>query len=227
MKRILRVGLYIIGLLTLTLGLSLNSQAGWGSAAIISIANVTANAKGISFGLACTVEYLILVLIQIAILRRRTGMTEVLQLFISFIMGGMMDFYCRFIVLPKETLFWRVVFVLAGVVVTGIGACIALNMRIAPGPADGFVQTISDVTGKARGTCKNVIDALCMTTSFVLSLMLTGRVIGVGLGTLAAVLLTGRVMFIFDKYTRDGMCAMVGVDPNRQLTPSPVTQEAG
>ena len=44
---------------------------------------------------------------------------------------------------------------IAGIVLTGIGAAMSLNMRVIPNPGDGIVQAIADFVRKPVGITKN------------------------------------------------------------------------
>lgn len=76
----------------------------------------------------------------------------------------------------------------------------SLNMRIIPNPGDGIVQAISDCVGKSVGFTKNCFDLfnICLTT--FIGLIFAHKLIGIGLGTVIAVLGVGRVIAVFNHH---------------------------
>lgn len=210
LKKGLRTMIYLLGMATLALGLSLNTLTGWGVAPIISLAAVFSSVLNISYGTACAAQYVILVAAQLLLLRRNAGWMHLLQIPVSFILGFFIDFFSGFLPGPQGMAI-RLLYLAFGITCTGVGACMILNMRLASSPADGFVQAVSDVTGRSRGLCKNIIDLSCAVAALVLGLVLTGEIVGIGIGTVAAVICTGRVMALFDRLTKETMCALAGV----------------
>ena len=71
-------------------------------------------------------------------------------------------------------------------------------MRIIPNPGDGVVQSLADLTGWKLGSSKNVFDLRCVVITLLLSLLASGSIVGVGLGTLLAMLGTGRTVALFN-----------------------------
>ena len=97
------------------------------------------------------------------------------------------------------------------ILLTGIGVCMMVNMELAPNPADGLVDSISQRSGKNMGLCKNLFDLACVVVTVTISLLLDGTVIGIGLGTVATVLFTGRVIALVNRFLRDPMRRMAGL----------------
>ncbi|MFQ9212609.1 MAG: DUF6198 family protein [Eubacterium ventriosum] len=91
----------------------------------------------------------------------------------------------------------RVLVLLVAIVLTGLAA-MSLDMRIIPKPGDGIVQAISDFVGKDIGLVKNCFDVfnICLTT--VMCLVFIGHIVGIGIGTVIAVIGVGRVIAAFN-----------------------------
>ena len=86
----------------------------------------------------------------------------------------------------------RVVFLIIAIILTGIGAAMSLNMRIVPNPGDGIVQAIADTVHKSVGFTKNCFDLTNITITIILSFVFAGHLVGVGVGTLLAMIGVGR-----------------------------------
>ena len=84
------------------------------------------------------------------------------------------------------------VFLIIAIILTGIGAAMSLNMRIVPNPGDGIVQAIADTVNKIVGFTKNCFDLTNITITIILSFVFAGHLVGVGVGTLLAMIGVGR-----------------------------------
>jgi uncharacterized membrane protein YczE len=96
----------------------------------------------------------------------------------------------------------RIIFLVVAIICTGVGAALSLNMRIVPNPGDGIVQTIADVTHKDNGFIKNCVDITCVIITCAVGLFFSGKIIGIGIGTLMAMIGVGRVIAVFNRLTR-------------------------
>ena len=106
----------------------------------------------------------------------------------------------------------RVVFLIIAIILTGIGAAMSLNMRIVPNPGDGIVQAIADTVHKSVGFTKNCFDLTNITITIVLSFVFTGHLVGVGVGTVLAMIGVGRTIAVFNHFTYEKMKQMAGVE---------------
>lgn len=95
----------------------------------------------------------------------------------------------------------RVLFLLLAIVLTGIGAALSLTMRLVPNPGDGIVQAIADCFQKSVGFTKNCFDLFCIAVTVVIGFLFSGHIVGIGLGTLLAMLGVGRVIALFHRLT--------------------------
>lgn len=106
----------------------------------------------------------------------------------------------------------RLLILLLALLCTGIGAAMSLNMRIVPNPDDGIVQAISDCIHRSVGFTKNCFDVLNVTITIVISLVCTGRLHGIGIGTVLAVILVGRTIAVFHHFTKEKLTALAGIE---------------
>ena len=90
-------------------------------------------------------------------------------------------------------LFWRL-----AIILTGAGAALTVDMNLIANPGDGFVQAVSMRIGKDLGTAKNLVDISCVIVSTLIGFAAAGRLVGVGLGTLIAMIGVGRVIALFN-----------------------------
>ena len=208
----LRGMVYVAGLVILAFGITLNSKVGLGVSPLVSIAFCLSEFTELSFADATLLEYCMFVLIELvlhAVTKRGRAVLvlDILQIplslaftrFMSLFSGFIPDFATTF---PESA--WggipvRLLILLLAVAFTGIGSAMSIDMRIVPNPGDGIVQALSDVSGRETGFVKNCFDLLNVCIAAVLGLTLLGRLSGVGIGTVIAVLGVGRVVFLFNR----------------------------
>lgn len=235
MKRetLTRFGFYIAGLLILALGLISNTKADLGVSPIISVSYSAATIWNFNFGNAVFVQYSIFVAAELllhALLylrQRRVGkkgslnlkrvfLMDILQLLLSLIFTRFMNLFSLY--LPDfsgSALTERILVLLIAIALTGIGAAMSLNMRLVPNPGDGIVQTISDFAGKKVGFIKNCFDAFNIAAAILVGLACTGTLVGVGLGTVCAVIGVGRVIALFNHIFGKQLLSLSGLpQPN-------------
>jgi uncharacterized membrane protein YczE len=88
----------------------------------------------------------------------------------------------------------RIAVLLISVILVGTGAALSLDMRLIANPGDGLVQAVSDRAGIDLGLSKNIVDITCVTLTCILSMTVSHRILGVGIGTLIAMIGIGRVI---------------------------------
>ncbi len=201
-----RFMIYIAGLVLLALGLSLNVKTGMGASAIVSVSYALSLASGVGFGDTTLMLYALFVVLELLVLAlahkldAKRAVLTLLQLPLSLVFTRVMDLVG--ILIPDVSacpMPLRLVVLFLAIACTGAGAALSLDMRIVPNPGDGIVQAFSDASGKTTGLVKNLFDLVNIILAIALSLALTGRVEAVGFGTIAAVILVGRVIAVVNK----------------------------
>jgi uncharacterized membrane protein YczE len=226
-QQILRWCFYLAGLLVLALGITINTKAGLGVSPIISVSYSISTIWKLNFGNTTLVLYgafvvveLILHLLKKPPHLKRVLVLDVLQFPLSLVFTRFLNLFSAWIPNFKvdfagtvlASLPVRIVVLVVAIILTGVGAAMSLNMRIIPNPGDGIVQAISDVVGKPVGLTKNCFDLfnICVTTT--VGLVFAGHIVGIGLGTVLAVIGVGRVMAIFNKLCMNKMLAVTGME---------------
>jgi uncharacterized membrane protein YczE len=202
-------------MIILALGISLNAKTALGVSPIISTAYCASTITGYNFGNMTFVLYTLFVCVEIVIHLcrglKRNAAADCLQVIVSLIFTRFLNVFDFFIPnLGSEqmqgtfagSLAGRILFLIVAIICTGVGAALSLNMRIIPNPGDGIVQTIADAVGKDNGFVKNCVDITCVIITCAAGLIFSGKIIGIGIGTLMAMIGVGRVIAVFNKLTR-------------------------
>lgn len=91
----------------------------------------------------------------------------------------------------------------------------SLSMRLVPNPGDGIVQAIADCIHKKIGFTKNCFDLLNISITISIGLLLAGKLTGIGIGTVIAVLGVGRTIVLFQHFTLHKMNELAGLETAR------------
>ncbi len=206
-----RGGLYVFGMVVLALGLTLNTEAGLGSSAIISVPYTISRGTGISLANLTLVLYCIFVAAQFVIKGRNRKLTDALQIVLSIV-------FTRFMALFKAALGYHsgnfgmdLATLIAGLVLTGIGAALTVDMRLVPNPGDGIVSCIADRTGKELGFTKNCVDLCSVAISLLLGCLFGAPLLGIGLGTILSMIGVGRVIAVFNHFAKKPLERLAGL----------------
>lgn len=232
---------YVIGLLILAMGLTLNTKAGLGVSAIISVSESISLIFNLNFGNVTLVLYAVFVVIELILhlisgwkkkknspealvhanraSRKYIFLVDILQFPLSIAFTRFLNIFSA--ILPDfpegdgntlPVIIMRVIVLIIAIMLTGIGAAATLNMRLIPNPGDGIVQAIADTIHKNVAFTKNCFDVVNITISVVISLVFAGRLRGVGIGTVLAVVGVGRAMAVFNHFAYKKMKELTEVE---------------
>lgn len=199
-KKRLRILVYVVGMFILALGLTLNTKANLGVSPIISVPYSISQITGLNFGDLTFVVYAMFVVVQIIIHIRLKNhkriASDILQLPLSLIFTRLLNIFIVYIP-TSQNLEIRFVILTFAIICTGIGAAMSLSMQIVPNPGDGIVQALAERFDKSVGITKNLFDCLNLSITLCISLFIAHQIVGVGIGTVIAVVGVGRVISLF------------------------------
>ena len=205
--------LYVLGLVSLAFGISLTAKVNLGVSPIVSVSYVVSEIGKFNFANTTFVLYCLFVVAEVLIHMIRKEKTkaamDVLQIPLSLVFTRFMNLYN--VVLPdfsKVTGFFgmipgRILVLCVSIFFTALGITLSVNTKLVPNPGDGIVKTIADVAGWEQGFSKNVFDGCCIVTAILLGLIFERRVIGIGIGTVMAVFITGRFVALINHFILD------------------------
>ncbi len=196
-KWILRIALYLIGIMVLALGITLNTKTNLGVSPIISMPYAVAQIFGYETGTAVFVAYLIFIVLQIVLLKGKFPPFQLLQVAASYLTSAFITIFDRIFPAPDQMGMRLLVLVLAG-----IGAAVTVDVNIVPNPADGLARVLGERCGKNMGFGKNLFDFSAIVISLAIGLIDAGRPVGIGIGTVIAMVCTGRVIAAFNHFAK-------------------------
>ena len=203
--------IYFIGLIVLALGIVLNTKTLLGVSPIISIPYNICHIWHLNLGAITFVFYCFCVLIESILKGKEFKLYELLQIPMSLVTSVFINIFDRYLNIVPDTLGQKLLVLFFAIVVTGIGAATMVNMKLVPNPADALAATIGDKLGKGMGIGKNVFDVTCFCTSGIIGLVFTRHIIGLGIGTVLAVIFTGRVIAVYNYFLKHSMQNLAGI----------------
>ena len=199
-KKRLQILVYVVGMFILAIGLTLNTKANLGVSPIISVPYSISQITGLNFGDLTFVVYAIFVVVQIIIHIRLKNhkriVSDILQLPLSLIFTRLLNIFSTYIP-TAQNLGIRFIVLTLAIICTGVGAAMSLSMQLVPNPGDGIVQSLAEGFNKSVGLTKNLFDCFNLCITLCISIFIVHQIVGVGIGTVIAVLGVGRVIALF------------------------------
>ncbi len=206
-----RLLIYAAGLIILACGITMNTKTSMGVSPIISVPYSISEIWKLNFGNMTFIVYALFVVIQ-AVLMRRITLNLVLQLPLSLVFTRFLNLF-NMILPDSGPYIWEKLLMLAvAISLTGIGIIMSVKTDLVPNPGDGIVHEIALAMKKSMGFTKNCFDLLNLCISCTVGMLFAGHLIGIGLGTVLTVLLTGRAVAFFSCMILKPMLKICGLD---------------
>lgn len=202
---------YALGTATLALGLALSAKTGLGTSPLTCVSYMIAKATGLGFGSCTFYVYLGFIVIELAMVKRGRRGLILLQIPVNFVLTQVMDLWGAVIAIAPAGMGARVLVQLLGIACTGVGSALSLLPRLVPNPGGGLVQTVSDFFKMELGLAKNVVDFVNVLLAAVIGAACGNALMGVGVGTVMAVILTGRVVYAFNRLFKARILRLCGM----------------
>ena len=210
-KRSVRFIIYLLGMVLLALGITLNTQAGLGASAIVSVPYTVSRGTGLDFANMTLITYCVLVAAQFVIKGKNRRWIDLLQIVVSIVFTRFMALFQYGIRYQNGFLPTDLLVLVLGILFTGIGAAMTVDMQLIPNPGDGIVSSLADRFGKELGFSKNCFDAFCVACSLVIGFSFGNPLLGIGLGTVLSMVGVGRVIYFFNHFAKARLQQLAGL----------------
>lgn len=194
--------IFIISLFFSALGVAFTKHGELGVSPISSVANVlSCKFSFFSLGNWLIIWNCVLILGQIAILRKNFQLIQLLQVPLSFLFGWFTDFGLWVVSpIPADSYPIRLLMIVIGIIILGFGISLSVIANVIMNSGEAFVKALSDAVHKDFGNVKIGFDISCVVGAIVLSLIFFEfRIVGTREGTVISALLTGITVKIFTK----------------------------
>lgn len=201
MNKLKRYLLFLVGLFINALGVSLVTKASLGTSPISSIPYVLSLKFLPTLGNFTIIFSILLIILQIAILRKNFKMENILQIPVSIAFGYFIDLtmYLFFWVNPGNYVM-KLIALLAGCIVLGFGVYLEVLADVVMLPGESFVRAVVQTWNTNFGTTKIIFDSSMTIIAGILSFVFWGKLNGVREGTIIAALLVGFIARLFGKH---------------------------
>ena len=207
-----RLFFYVMSLLILALGITLNTKTGLGVSPIISVSYNISELFQLNFGNVTFVYYVLFVFAQLIIRGKNRRWHDLLQIVVSMVFTRFLNLYNDYLPIHFEKLWQNVLLLILAVVLTRIGAALSVNMELVPNPGDGIVAALADFFHKDMGFMKNVFDISNVCFSLILGFVFGRYFLGIGIGTVITMLGVGRVIAVFNHFCKKKMAQLSGLE---------------
>ena len=196
-----RIVIYCIGIVILACGITMNTKTNLGVSPVISVPYNITQILGLPLGLPVFVYYAFLIFLQYVLLPKEFTFKKFLQIICALLTSACVQVFD--IILPSpDSWILRILMLAAAILLTGLGMNISVGMDIVPNPADGLASDIGRKIGKDMGLGKNILDAVSIIVAILIGLIFRGSLLGIGIGTVVAVIFTGRTVALFRRPTQ-------------------------
>ena len=187
--------LMLSGLFIMALAMAFLSAADLGISPVQSLAYVLSNKfpDFLSFGVASGAWNIILVVVQIALLRRNFRLWELLQIPLSLYFAVVIDLARKIVTVSPETYPARILTMLLGIVILAFGISLTLRGNLVMNSGEATVKALAEKTKKSFGNVKVVFDLSIVASAVAASFIFFGRFRFdmIGIGTLCSACMTG------------------------------------
>ena len=202
-KNIKELIIYILGMSILGLGLTLCTKFNLGTSALVALPYAVSNIYNLNFGNITLIYYIIFIIVQVIlhiIMKKYTSIIgDISQIIISVILTRYLNLLNNIIPMSSElNIILRIILYIIPIIFIGVGISLAVKTKYPPNPTNGLIKTLAEFTKKEVGLIKNITDITLVVITIIFSLLASNKLIGVGIGTVMAMLGVGRVIHYFD-----------------------------
>lgn len=193
MSLIKRYILLLAGLTVMAFGVTFSIKGNLGTSPISSVPYAVSRFTPLTVGTATIVMHCVFIVIQIAVLRKKYQLIQLMQLPVAFFFGYLTDFGVWAVQgLSCVNYMQQWLACLVGILLVAIGVSMEVKAGVVVLAGEGVVLAFCQVLPKAKfGYMKVGFDVMLVAAACVLSLLFTGQVQGVREGTVAAAVFVG------------------------------------
>ena len=206
-----RGGIYLSGMMIIAVGITLSTKSGLGIAPMTSAPYALAASLQVSFSNTVFFVYVGMVFIQWLIQGKNRTWKVFLQIPSSLVFTSFLRWFEQLMPLSCENLWQKLLTAAAGSILIGIGFAMMVDMQLIPNPPDGLIFVTSEATKKDLGLWKNIFDMTFVILAGMIDWFSCGHLRSIGLGTMIAMVLTGRVVALTNRLWKEKMLRKAGM----------------
>lgn len=199
---------YIISIITMSFSVAMASAADLGLSMVVAPAYIISQALGfLTFGQS---EYVVqgLLFLAFCLIIKRFRPVYLVSFGTCLIYGVMLDFWRTVIpmfnpaITMPGSMEWpvRIGFFVISSVITAFSVAMSFHSYLYPQMYDFFVKGLAAAKGWERGRVKRIYDLSSLAVAVVLTLLIFGRFVGVGVATIVTALINSPIIAGFDRW---------------------------
>lgn len=191
----------VAGLFVVAVGIALSAKASLGISPVSCLPYVLSNLLPMTVGQLTICLHAVLILLQILLLRKSYRPIQLAQLALAIVFGYFIDF-ANFLFSGLQISAYpvQVVACLASCILIGFGVFLEVRAGLVTLAAEGLAKALEAVTGREFGKMKIAVDVTLVSISIVISLIAFRSLNGVREGTVAAAILVGMFVRVFNRH---------------------------
>lgn len=211
--------IYIISLFLLAIGITFSINADLGVSPVASLGYAFALISPMSLGVATLVSNLLFILIQFMLTREFKLKSYIVQLIIAFVVSLFLDVaFASMQVLPTaDVLSLKILYLIVSLFVIAFAVTLYLLSGLPMMPYDTVVPIISEKFKLKFSTAKMICDVSTVVISLIICLIVLGSWGSIGIGTIIAALLIGKILGVFMKYIREPLLAWLNAGHKEEV----------
>lgn len=225
--------IYSFGTFFLAAGITLHTKTALGVSPLVSLPYSISKIWELSFPMLNFIMYLIYLTIQFILNGKERQMSDLLQIPFAIVFNLMLqlisvgyDSFMAFCGFHMEAVIPRIILLAVAISLTGIGISMMVSMKIIPNPGDGLAKSVAYAMKKNLGFGKNLIDFVSVALTCATSIIATGHLVGVGVGTIAGMIFVGRCVAVFNHFFLEKMLRAAGERPAASILPENTSSES-
>lgn len=189
-----RIGIYLLGMVTVSTGIVLCALCGLGISPISSWPYILADVLPFSFGTLTMMFHLVNIVFQYLLEKNLVNIRVLLQIPVAVAFGAMIDVIKGMITVNTNSIICQIIALMLSVFLTALGMVLIINMDMIQNPPDGCVKAISEKTGIEMGNMKLLYDFFMVITSTIVGYLLLGDFRGLGIATIVSAIFVGKIL---------------------------------
>ena len=206
-----RFAIYLMGLPMIAVGVTLSTKAGLGLTTIASFPYAISQALHVNYAVTTFLVYLVTILLQFVMKGKHRQWRDLFPLRVNLVFSSFLGWFGALIPIHFEAFWQNLLLSVIAVVMIAVGAAMMVHMQLAPNPPDGLAHAMSIVMKKDLGTAKNLLDFIFVALAAAIDLLFHGTLVSVGIGTVIAMVLMGRVIYVFNHFFKARLLKLAGL----------------
>lgn len=203
--------IYMAGMVILSLGIVLNTKTGLGVSPVIAVPFNVAVIWDWNLGDIVFLFYVFCVVMEFVLLGKEFHAYDLLQIPMSLVTSRFINLFDWAIGFNPQHWGSRFLLLAAAIFATGTGSAMMVMMKLIPNPADALAKVMGDKLHRGFGFGKNILDGSCFLTALILGLAFKGTILGMGAGTVLAVIFIGRSIAVFNHFFKYRLQHLAGI----------------